>query len=71
MYEAYQTAESSGVPYIIHDDAQDALRVIMADNKAELTELAVEFGKPEDEYHGLSSKALREYLLRHFHANIG
>lgn len=66
VYQQYLTAKSNDQEFALHPQAQNILRVIEADDKAELIALAVEFGVEEKKAKGLVVRDLRKLLLTKF-----
>lgn len=63
IYQQYNTIKSEGGEYALNDQAKNAMRVIEAEDKAELVDLAEEFGVAKDKAKGLSVRDLRKLLL--------
>lgn len=66
VFQMYMQAKGDGVDYPLHPAANNIVRVLDADSKAELVELADEFGVPADKAKGLTIKDLRKLLLAKF-----
>lgn len=69
VYKQYQQYASEGREYPLHPSSANILRVIDATTKAELVELADEFGVDEKKARGLTVKDLRKLLLVKFDGN--
>lgn len=63
VFQQYMQLQSEGREYALHPAADNIMRVIQAGDKAELLELADEFGVPVDKAKGLQSRDLRKLLL--------
>lgn len=63
IYQQYLTITKEGLEYDLHPTAPNVLRVIEADSKDELVELAKDFGLEDVKAKGLSVKDLRKTLL--------
>lgn len=63
IYQQYTAAAAEGRDYGLHPEAQNVLKVIEADSKAELVELAGEFGLEDKAIKGLTVKEIRKLLL--------
>lgn len=66
VFQQYLQAKSEDREFGLHPQAQNILRVIEAETKAELVELAKEFGVEEKQAKGLSVRELRKFLLTKF-----
>lgn len=66
VYQQYLQVQQENLDYALHPNAANIMRVIEAGSKAELLELASEFGVPDDKAKGLSVKDLRKLLLVKF-----
>lgn len=64
--QVYSQAKAEGREFPVHPAASNITRVIEADTKAELIELAAEFDVPEDKIKGLVVRDLRKFLLVKF-----
>lgn len=63
LYQEYQQVTAEGREFALHPASTNILRVIEAGSKAELIELADEFGVPADKAKGLQVRDLRKMLL--------
>lgn len=63
LFQAHQQAQASGNEFALHPASANILRVLEAGNKAELVELADEFGVDKSKAQGLTVKDLRKLLL--------
>lgn len=63
MYQQYQQVTAENLDFPVHPAADNIMRVINAETKAELVELALEFGLPEAKAKGLVIRDLRKLLL--------
>lgn len=66
IYRQYLQAKQEGVEYPLHPAAPNIQRVLEAGSKAELAELAAEFGVDAEKAKGLVAKDLRKLLLVKF-----
>ncbi len=66
IFELYNTAKGEGREYGLHPQAQNIMRVIEADSKVELVELATEFGIEEEKAKSMVGRELRKLLLTKF-----
>jgi hypothetical protein len=66
VYQQYLGAKKENREYALHPAADNIRKVIDADTKSELVELAVEFGWPEDKSKSMSARDLRKTLLQKF-----
>lgn len=66
VYQQYLTVKSEGREYALHPQAQNILRVLEAESKDELIDLAEEFGVDGAKAKGLVVKDLRKLLLVKF-----
>lgn len=69
IYREYQTYVSEGRDFPLHPASENILRVIDAGTKAELIDLAEEFGIDGAKAKGLTVKDLRKLLLVKFDGN--
>lgn len=69
IYKQFQQCEAEGTEYALAPNAPNIMRVIEASNRAELEELAEEFGFAKDKTKGLVVKDLRKLLLVSFDGN--
>lgn len=65
-YQMFTAARAEGREFGLHPASANILRVIEADSKAELLELAKEFDVPDKNVSGLTVKDLRKLLLVKF-----
>lgn len=63
VYQQYLQVLAEDIDFPLHPAAPNIQRVLEAANKAELVELAVEFGNEEKKVKGLSVRDLRKMLL--------
>lgn len=63
IFQQYNTVKSEGGEYALNAQAQNAMRVIEAETKVELVELAEEFGVDKTKAKGLTVRDLRKLLL--------
>lgn len=63
LHQAYMQSKSSGVEFALHPASENILRVIGAADKAELLELAEEFGLDQKVAKGKTVRDLRKHLL--------
>jgi hypothetical protein len=63
IFQQYNTVKSEGGEYALNAQAQNAMRVIEAETKVELVELADEFGVDKTKAKGLTVRDLRKLLL--------
>ncbi|HRO60510.1 MAG TPA: hypothetical protein PKZ27_02755 [Rhodocyclaceae bacterium] len=66
IYRQYLQAKQEGIEYPLHPSAPNVQRVIDANSKAELVELANEFGVDPEKAKGLVARDLRKLLLVKF-----
>lgn len=70
IYREYQTYASENRAFPLHPASENILRVIDAGTKAELIDLAEEFGVDGAKAKGLTVKDLRKLLLVKFDGNV-
>lgn len=63
LYQQYLQLKSEGQEYAMHPQAHNIMKVIQAEDKAELVDIAEEFGVPADKSKGLQMRDLRKLLL--------
>lgn len=63
LYQEYQQVTAEGREFALHPASANIMRVLEAGSKAELVELADEFGVPADKAKGLQVRDLRKLLL--------
>ena len=63
IYQQFQTIKSENGEYALHPAAPNILKVIQAQDRAELVELAAEFGVDKGKAKGLQVRDLRKLLL--------
>jgi hypothetical protein len=66
IYQLYLGAKQNNREFVLHPAAQNVRRVVDAESKAELLELAAEFGLEEAKIKALSSRDLRKTMLQKF-----
>lgn len=66
LYQQFLSSKNVGQDFALHPQAQNIMRVIEADSKGELIELAIEFGVEEKKANGLTVRELRKLLLAKF-----
>lgn len=71
VYQQYLTVTAEDVPFALHPSAPNILRVIEAESKGELIDLADEFGVDGAKAKGLTVKDLRKLLLVKFSGVAG
>lgn len=71
VYQIYQSVKADSREYVLHPSAPNILRVLEADSKGELVELAAEFGVDADKAAGLQMRDLRKLLLVKFNGATG
>lgn len=65
-FRLYMQAQAEGTEIELHEAAETVTRIIDADNKKDLVELADELGVPAEESKGLVARDLRKLLLKKF-----
>ncbi|NLA67481.1 MAG: hypothetical protein GX856_04420 [Gammaproteobacteria bacterium] len=63
IFRIYQQSVAENVDYPLHPAAPNILKVLEAEDKGELLELAEEFGVDKDKAKGLQGRDLRKLLL--------
>lgn len=63
LYQQYLQIKSEGGQYAMHPQAPSIMKVIQAEDRTELVELAEEFGVPADKSKGMQARDLRKLLL--------
>lgn len=66
IYQQYLNIKQNGGEFPLHPSAPNIMKVLEADSKKELEELAVEFGVEADKTKGLTAKDIRRLLLHKF-----
>lgn len=69
VFQMYTAAKADGINYSLHPQSQNILRVIDAESKVELVELAEEFGIDIKRARAVSAKEIRKLLLLKFNGN--
>lgn len=70
VWQAYLTAKSEGRVYGVHESAADVLRIIQAENKNDLLEIAADLEIDLDQFDGKQTKTIRTALLKTFRGAI-
>lgn len=65
-FRMYQRGQSENREIELSTEAQNVLRVVHAEGKRELADLAKEFGFDDAEVKGMTARSLRQRLMRHF-----
>lgn len=63
IYQQYLQVQAENIEFPLHPAAPNIQRILEASSKAELVDLAVEFGHDEKKAKGLSARDLRKMLL--------
>ena len=66
VWQTYLTAKSEGREHGVHEKAADVLRIIQAENKNDLLEIAADLGLDLDQFDGKQTKTIRSALLKSF-----
>lgn len=70
IFQMFMTARKENREFGLHPQAMSIMKVIQADTKQELIELAIEFGVAETRAKGLSTRDLRKLLLTKFNGRV-
>jgi hypothetical protein len=71
VFEMYTAAKGEGRDAMLHPEAENIMRVVEAESRADLQELAFEFGYTEEQIKKVpQSRELRKLLLTKFQAGI-